>query len=173
MADRGNAETVEQALARARRHGRAAAGETALALRALLDALALATSGAPSEASRVLSWAAAALDDAARGLGRDAPGDGSLLGAVAEALDAEIRRWEARASVDRDARGVLRAYLGLREILWELGLRPPQTPSAASPDAPSAPPPDAAAPGAPARPRPSPRRPALAPRGLERVPIDG
>ncbi len=139
--------SVDEALARARTHGRAAAAEAALAARALLDALSLATSGASSEQSRALAWIAAALDDAARGLGRDEPGTGSLLGAVADALDAEITRWEARAGVDRDARAVLRAYLGLREILWELGLRAP-SPADARP--------------APARPKPA-RAGSLAP----------
>ena len=33
------------------------------------------------------------------------------------------RRWEERARDDSDARSVLRAYLGMREILWELGVR--------------------------------------------------
>ena len=35
----------------------------------------------------------------------------------------EIERWEARSARDPDARAVLRAFLGLRELLWELGLR--------------------------------------------------
>ncbi len=153
--------SAEEALSRARRHGRAAAAEAALAARALLDALSLATSGTPSDGSQVLAWAAAALDDAARGLGADAPGALSLLGAVAEALDAEISRWEARAGVDRDARAVLRAYLGLREILWELGLRSPTPPirEAASPDAP--------------RPAVRPRRGAPPPQGFQRIRVDG
>ena len=43
---------------------------------------------------------------------------------MVEALDAEIARWEERAKTDDDARAMLRAYLGLREILWELGVRP-------------------------------------------------
>jgi hypothetical protein len=150
--------SVEEALARARAHARAAAGEAALAARALLDALSLAASGAPSDHTRALAWAAAALDDAARGLGRDAPGTSSLLGAVAEALDAEIARWETRASVDRDARAVLRAYLGLREILWELGLRAPK------PDAPGA---GAERARSTAQPEERPRR------GLQRVRVDG
>jgi hypothetical protein len=156
---------VEEALVSARRHARAALGEAALAARALLDALALATSGAPSETSRTLSWAAAALDDAARGLGRDAPHTSSLLGAVVEALDAEIARWEARAGVDRDARAVLRAYLGLREILWELGLRAPQS------DAPHEPAGERE-PAVPDAPRRAPTQRAAA-RGLQRVRIDG
>jgi hypothetical protein len=46
-----------------------------------------------------------------------------LLSALAEALDAEIARWEARARDDAEARAVLRAFLGVRELLWELGLR--------------------------------------------------
>lgn len=149
--------SVEEALTRAREHGRAAAGEAALAARALLDALSLATRGTPSDGGRVLAWAAAALDDAARGLGRDAAGTASLLGAVAEALDAEIARWETRAASDRDARAVLRAYLGLREILWELGLRAPDRQPQQQPK------PRGAAPR-PARP---------APRGVERIRVEG
>lgn len=38
------------------------------------------------------------------------------------ALEAEIKRWEQRSQTDPDARPVLRAFLGLRELLWELGL---------------------------------------------------
>lgn len=143
--------SVEEALARAREHGRAAAGEATLAVRALLDALSLATGGVASNESRALAWIAAALDDAARGLGRDAAGSGSLLGAVAEALDEEIARWEARAGSDRDARAVLRAYLGLREILWELGLRA------------------TSAPHRPSRPAPAERTP----RSVERIHVEG
>ena len=43
---------------------------------------------------------------------------------LAEALDLEIERWERRAREDPDARAVLRAFLGVRELLWELGIRP-------------------------------------------------
>jgi hypothetical protein len=43
---------------------------------------------------------------------------------LAEALELEIKRWELRSSTDADARVVLRAFLGLRELLWELGMRP-------------------------------------------------
>lgn len=42
---------------------------------------------------------------------------------LAEALEVEIERWELRSSTDPDARVVLRAFLGLRELLWELGMR--------------------------------------------------
>jgi len=48
----------------------------------------------------------------------------------AVALDAEIARWEKRAAADGDARAVLRAFLGLRELLWEVGVRPRPEPAA-------------------------------------------
>jgi hypothetical protein len=115
---------VREALARARRHGRSAAAETLAALRALLDAAALAGAGTPAEAQRVLRPLAHLLDGLGADLAAGARGADSLLAAVAGALDAEIARWEARARDDADARAVLRAFLGLREILWELGVRP-------------------------------------------------
>lgn len=121
---------IEAALARAAMHGRRAASEALLAARALLDALSLALHGASADERRFLGLAARTLDDLSDALaGGDArPG---LLTAVAEALDAEIQRWEGRARHDADARAVLRAYLGLREILWELGVRPAAGRSAA------------------------------------------
>jgi hypothetical protein len=120
----GAPQTVHEALGRARLHGRAAAAEALAALRALLDAAALAGSGAPSNASPVLGPAAALLDELAAQLGGEGVLPTSLLAAVAEALDGEIARWERRAREDSDARAVLRAFLGLRELLWELGVRP-------------------------------------------------
>jgi hypothetical protein len=65
------------------------------------------------------------LEGLASDLGRRG-GDGPepLLASIAEALDIEIARWEKRARDDLDARAVLRAFLGLREILWEVGVRP-------------------------------------------------
>jgi hypothetical protein len=117
--------TVEEALARAREHGRLAAAETLTAIQALLDAAALAGSGRPSRAHRQLAPLARLLEGLASDLARRG-GDGPepLIASVAEALDIEIARWEKRARDDLDARAVLRAFLGLREILWELGVRP-------------------------------------------------
>ena len=119
-----SSDRIEAALARAAEHGRRAASEALLAARALLDAVSLGLHGASADERRILGLAARALDDLADGLagGGARPG---LLAAVAEALDSEIARWEARARQDDQARAVLRAYLGLREILWELGVRPP------------------------------------------------
>jgi len=114
-------ESVEEALGRARRHARRAVAEALAAARALLDALSLALAGRPSDEQRVLGLVARGLDELGAALGSSA-GEGSLLDTLAAALDAEIARWEERARSDRDARAVLRAWLGLREILWELGV---------------------------------------------------
>jgi hypothetical protein len=113
-----------EALARARQHARSAASEAVAAVHALLDAAALATSGLPSEANGVLAPLARLLESLSEGLAPAADvASAPLLTALAEALDAEIARWEARARDDAEARAVLRAFLGVRELLWELGLR--------------------------------------------------
>jgi hypothetical protein len=123
----GGPRTVQEALARARRHARASLAEAVAAARALLDAAALAATGVPSDEQRRLSGLAATLDALAAQIAPDGAGDGTpLLAAVYEALDDEIERWEERSRDDADARPVLRAFLGLREILWELGVRPTQ-----------------------------------------------
>lgn len=49
----------------------------------------------------------------------------ALAAPLYRALEAEILRWETRSKTDPDARPVLRAFLGLREILWEFGVRAP------------------------------------------------
>ena len=118
--------SAEEALASAARHARAALAETLAAVHALLDAASLATSGQPAETRRLLGPLARTLEGLAadlEGAGRE--GSLPLLSAIAEALDAEIERWELRARDDADARAVLRAFLGLREILWEFGVRRP------------------------------------------------
>ena len=121
--DRPGTETVQQALARAGRHARNASAEATRALRALLDAVSLLQGGSGAESHAVLSRAAVWLDGIAQGLGGDGD-DAALTRALADALDVEIERWEQRASEDPDARAVLRAFLGMRELLWELGVRP-------------------------------------------------
>jgi hypothetical protein len=116
--------TLEEALERARRHGLAALAESVSAARALVDAAALAATGAPSDAHDWLARATASLDAAAEharaGAGRPL---GPWLDAISDALDDEIERWEEKSRVDPEARAVLRAFLGVREILWEFGLR--------------------------------------------------
>jgi len=128
------ADGVSEALARARRHGRAAASEGLAMLQALIDATALVAGGRPSEASRVFGPIAKLLeglaDDFARGT---AGGSSELLATFAAAIDAEIVHWEQRARDDTDARTVLRAFLGLREVLWEFGIRQEAAPAESAP----------------------------------------
>jgi hypothetical protein len=115
--------SVNEALARAREHALAAAVELGAAARALLDAASLSATGAPSEAHLGLRLLSRGIEELVRALGRSRRAPASLLDALADALDAEIARWEERADEDPEARAVLRAYLGVREILWELGVR--------------------------------------------------
>jgi hypothetical protein len=151
-------------MARARTHAAAAAAETLRALESLLDAAALATGGAPAAGHPVLGQVARVLEGLAAELspGTQA-GSESLLAAVAAALDLEIARWEKRAREDPDARGVLRAFLGLRELLWEFGVRPgpPGSPPGQAPEA-------ASEPGGSPRKRRKPRSPRV-----QRVRVEG
>jgi hypothetical protein len=158
-------ESAQEALARARLHARRALAESVAALRALLDAGSLAASGAPSAAhagTRVVERGLAELESLLAGEG--GPDLSAVIDALVGALDAEIARWEERGRDDPDARAVLRAFIGLREILWEFGLRPRGEPA----DAPG---PQARRP--PARPAPDAlRRREPQPR-VQRVPVEG
>jgi hypothetical protein len=117
-------ETVEEALSRARDHGRLAAAESVAAIQALLDAAALALSGRAAEGDAILGPLSRSLDELRAMIAPDDSGFGaSLLGALFDALDAEIARWELRSREDPNARSVLRAFLGVREILWEISAR--------------------------------------------------
>ncbi len=129
---------VEEALQLAREHAQTAAAELAAALAALLDAGTLATRGALA-AETPLGPVQAGLLEIRRRIAPDQVRDGaSLLHAVAEALDAEIARWEERSKEDPNGRAVLRAFLGVRELLWELGVRQKQ-PDEAAPEADASP----------------------------------
>ena len=129
-------ETAAEALGRARDHARTAAAESVAALRALLDAAALGVSSVPAEQHHLLSTLARMLDDLSD---RFASTNTDVSASILAALDAEIARWEARSQDDPDSRAVLRAFLGLREILWEFGIRSSgpaaPTPSEGSPAA--------------------------------------
>ena len=130
--------TLEEALARAREHGRLAAGRDP-------DRDSARCSTRPRWPAAAGPRGPIASSPRWRGCSRDWPrtsrrrgGDGPepLLASIAEALDIEIARWEKRARDDLDARAVLRAFLGLREILWEFGVRPGRR-NARSADAPA------------------------------------
>ena len=118
-------ESAAEALARARRHTHSAIAEALAAIRALLDASSLALTGEASAANAILGPLARILEGLrAEFDGVAATGEAAaLLRSIAEALDAEIARWQARAESDPEARAVLRAFLGLRELLWEFGIR--------------------------------------------------
>ena len=156
--------TAEEAIRRAREHGRQAIAEAAAALRCLLDAASLATTGVPSEAQAGLRRAADWLARA-ESLARES-GGARWMEDVAAALDAEIARWEASSRDDPEARAVLRAFLGVREILWEVGLRPRAERSRRS-----ARPPAAAEPSPRAPSEPSERLHPIGARRLERVTV--
>jgi len=148
----------QEALQRARRHALAAIGESIATVEALLDAAALAVDGKPASEHAWLSGATGVLEGLRAGLGGgDASDAATVLGALADALDAEIARWEGLARDDDEARSVLRAFFGLREVLWEFGVRS-RGPSAAE---------EAAAPRAPRR---KPRR--RGPPRVQRVSVE-
>ena len=117
-------ESVEEALSRARNHGRVAVAESVAALQALLDAVALALSGRAAEGDAILGPLSSGLEELRALIApEDSRFGSSLLSALFDALDAEIARWEVRSREDPNARSVLRAFLGVREILWEISSR--------------------------------------------------
>ncbi len=146
---------LDEALTRGARHARAAAAEALGLLGALVEAASLLASQRRPAAGRRLAPLSALLEELAARLA--GAGDGRLLAALAEALDAEVARWEARARSDLHARAVLRAFLALRDLLFELGVRREPARTGAEPPA-------------PARPRPVPARPR---RRVQRVPVEG
>lgn len=156
-------ESVEEALRQAMDHARNAMAEGLLAGRSLIDAGSIAIFGEPARltpaAARSASDGRVAFAAMARGIdelaakvrstdGMSAANE-TMLRTMLDALDVEIGRWERRSAQDTDARAVLRAFLGLREILWEFGVRradsdaPPSATSTAPPSATSAAPPSA------------------------------
>ena len=128
---------IDEALRRSAQHARNAIAEALLAGHALLDAVALATTGRAASARTdeprahighaglaSLAERIRLLASSVRGKEADLPEDWTH--AILEALDQEIGRWEERSRGDPDARAVLRAFIGLRELLWEFGLRDSQ-----------------------------------------------
>lgn len=118
-------ERAADALARARRHAHAAIAEALASVGALLDAWSLALNGEAAASNALLGPIARMLE----GLRAEFDGNATtgeaaaLLRSIAEALDAEIARWATRAETDPEARAVWRAFFGLRELLWEFGIR--------------------------------------------------
>lgn len=117
--------SVRQALERAVEHAQLALSEGVASARALLDAASIGVSGGPAKDHAKLSELAWALDRISAALSGEAPTlRAAALNSLLAAVDREVARWEIRSRSDQDARAVLRAFLGLREILWEMGVRP-------------------------------------------------
>ena len=124
---RPSPESVEEALRNAAHHARNALAELVAASRSVLDAVSLVATNDSVSANPTLASVARLLDELEAHVAsptRGASDAEPLLKALSEALGAEIARWEKRATHDADARAVLRAFIGLREVLWELGVRP-------------------------------------------------
>ena len=113
---------VDAAEALARARTRVAASKRSLAAHALLDAAALRAAGCPP--TPAVCWLrGAAAQSLARGW-RPIPRrvGSAALGARRSARRGSRALGSARAR-DAEARAVLRAFLGVRELLWEFGLR--------------------------------------------------
>ena len=125
----------DEAIERARVHLRLASVEGLETARALMDAVTIAAGRTASAPGTTSGEIARALDDLIAHLraggGLSVPG--AVAAPLAQALDREIERWQKRSRTEPEARAVLRAFLSLREILWELGVR--VEPAAASPSA--------------------------------------
>lgn len=156
-------ESPAEALSRAREHARNAASEAVRSLRALLDAAALGISAQPAEHHRIFASLAGTLDGLAERFSSGNIATPDVSSVILEALNAEIARWEARSQDDADSRAVLRAFLGMREILWEFGIRAPGPAKSATED-------DTAR--DPATPR-DPKTPRRKPPRVQRVEVQG
>ena len=164
MTERTPPTSPAEALAEARQHAQRAAAESAAALRALLDAAALAANGELAASGR-LAPLAEALEHFAGWLHPEGEETGdAVLRALSDGLDAEIARWEARSREDPEARSVLRAFLAVREVLFEMSTR-----FAAAPKGAAAAPEDADTDES----SPRPRRARRSRRRVERVAVEG
>ena len=120
----------DEAVGRAREHLRRATLEGLEAATALLEA-ASSVSGTGPATEGISADLLRGIERILHGLrsnGRFAFPE-AVTGPLEEALAREIARWEIRSKSDQAARPVLRAFLGLRELLWELGMRTTQTAS--------------------------------------------
>ncbi|MBW1881920.1 MAG: hypothetical protein JRJ58_00215 [Deltaproteobacteria bacterium] len=115
---------VQEAIARARAHLHNAKREGLEATRALLEAALHAGAANESGQASLCADLRRALDHWIDSLEQDQlfAMPNALGEPLGRALDAEIVRWEKRSESDEAAPPVLRAFLALRELLWELGM---------------------------------------------------
>lgn len=117
-------ESANEALERALEHLSIALSEGIAGARAILDAASIVVSGRPADAQPNLAELARTLDQIAAALSGESPSlRATALNKLLDAIDSEVARWEMRSRSDDDARAVLRVFMGMREVLWELGLR--------------------------------------------------
>ncbi|MFT5444427.1 MAG: hypothetical protein ACI8W3_003482 [Myxococcota bacterium] len=129
--------TARAAFERASHHTQLALSEALAGARALLDAASIGVSGEPATAHASLAEFVRALDTVGDILSGKSPSlRAAALDAVLRAVDSEITRWEERSRSDEDARAVLRAFLGFREFLWEMGVRREPSSNAATSSSP-------------------------------------
>jgi hypothetical protein len=116
-------------LLRARKHLRRATLEGFEAASALLEAALRASARYPAAPDSLVGEVLGTLDQliARARQGGEFHLPEALTSPLSQAIDAEIARWEKRSQTDSDARPVLRAFLGLRELLWEFGVRGSET----------------------------------------------
>jgi hypothetical protein len=116
---------VDEALERARAHLVRATLEGIEAARALLEAAVRSSGLAEGPEDSITENLQRTLENLRTALRENASFvfPRRLAEPLAEALEVEIKRWERRSQTDEDARPVLRAFLGLRELLWDLGMR--------------------------------------------------
>ena len=117
-------EDIDDALDRARQHGRAARDEAIEGLRVLLEVASDVSHASPGPGTALVDEIIRGID---AGLTRIGSGGGFELPSgiglsLDRALGAEIARWEERVKSDELARPVLRVFGGMRELLWELGV---------------------------------------------------
>ena len=110
-----HARSLGEALERCSRRGRGALQEGGAALAAGVDALSFVLFGCSAEGSALEPFWLLAVE-MGDSLGRRPDGD-ALVGELREALDREIRRWEARGADDPSARLVALAFSELRGLL--------------------------------------------------------
>ncbi len=115
---------AEEALQRARKHLHRATLEGLEAARALLEAAARTSGLTDASRESLVGNLQSSLENLIAGIRENSSIvlPKALIEPLAAALETEIERWERRSQTDPDARPVLRAFLGLRELLWELGL---------------------------------------------------
>ena len=125
-------EEFEELLGRARGHLLRAALESLEATRTLLEAATRATGLQPGEENPLTDNVHHRLIEMIESLRKGGEGGHiqlpeALIRPITIAVELEIVRWETRSKTDPDARAVLRAFLGLRELLWEFGVRSPES----------------------------------------------